>query len=135
MGKDGNILTEQDEIQGAAVEYFEALLTQEAVHKDEALLGCIPHLISQGENEMLTLVPTREEVKSAAFSLKSNSAAGPDGFSGVFFQSCWNIIGQDVLEAVIAFFRGMSFPRAVSSTLLILVPKIPILFPFLIFVL
>ncbi|XP_070042736.1 uncharacterized protein [Nicotiana tomentosiformis] len=34
----------------------------------------------------------------AVYGLNSDSAGGPDGFNGSFFHSCWDIIGDDVVE-------------------------------------
>ncbi|XP_060183206.1 uncharacterized protein LOC132613175 [Lycium barbarum] len=44
------------------------------------------------------------EVKEAVFALNGESACGPDGFIGLFFQSCWEIIKQDMVDMVQTFF-------------------------------
>ena len=33
-----------------------------------------------------------EETKAAIFSLPSDKALGPDGFTGIVFKECWDII-------------------------------------------
>jgi hypothetical protein len=38
-------------------------------------------------------------VKETIFSMPSDKAPGPDGFTGIFFKECWDIIKVDVLEA------------------------------------
>lgn len=46
---------------------------------------------------------TADEVKAALmdiFSLGPDKASGPDGFTGYFFQICWNIIKDDVLNVI-----------------------------------
>ncbi|XP_068497676.1 uncharacterized protein [Phaseolus vulgaris] len=48
------------------------------------------------ENMMLMKSPYFLEIKNVIFNLNGNSASGPDGFAGVFYQSCWDIIGTDV---------------------------------------
>lgn len=55
--------------------------------------------------------------------LDADSAPGPDGFSGQFFRSSWDIIAADLLLAVQEFFAGVPIPRSVSSTLIVLLPK------------
>jgi len=44
---------------------------------------------------MLIKCPNFLEIKTVVFNLNGNSASGPDGFGGVFYHSCWDIIGTD----------------------------------------
>ncbi|KAK4394197.1 hypothetical protein Sango_1890500 [Sesamum angolense] len=49
--------------------------------------------------------------------------AEPDGFSSAFFQACWNTIAEDVIAAVMDFFRGTTMPKCFTATSIILIPK------------
>lgn len=42
--------------------------------------------------------------------LNKNSAGGPDGMIGAFFQDSWDIIGHDVYNMVISLFCGLELP-------------------------
>ncbi|XP_019257601.1 PREDICTED: uncharacterized protein LOC109235804 [Nicotiana attenuata] len=55
--------------------------------------------------------------------LNGDSAGGPDGFTGKFYQSCWDIIGGDLYDMVRAFFNGHDLPKCVTHTNLVLLPK------------
>ncbi|CAH9110409.1 unnamed protein product [Cuscuta epithymum] len=55
--------------------------------------------------------------------MDKNSAPGPDGYNGVFFRHCWDIVGQDVVRAVQDFFQGNVIPTATASSLIVLIPK------------
>lgn len=66
-----------------------------------------------------------DEVKRAVFHLDPRSAPGSDGFSGSFYQSCWNVIADDLLQAVREFICGVPIPRSVGSTMMVLLPKKP----------
>uniref|UniRef100_M0ZKY9 RNA-directed DNA polymerase (Reverse transcriptase) n=1 Tax=Solanum tuberosum TaxID=4113 RepID=M0ZKY9_SOLTU len=68
-------------------------------------------------------LPTEDKVKRVIFSLNGDSSSGPDGFSGQFFQSCWNIIGEDITNMVRAFFCGQELPRYITHTNLALILK------------
>ncbi|XP_019241256.1 PREDICTED: uncharacterized protein LOC109221250 [Nicotiana attenuata] len=46
------------------------------------LLNNVPTMVTREQNIELCRLPTREEVKAAVFALSSESASGPDGFSG-----------------------------------------------------
>ncbi|XP_075087618.1 uncharacterized protein LOC142169628 [Nicotiana tabacum] len=50
--------------------------------------------------------PTLEEVKATIFGLNGNSSSGPDGFTGLFYQECWEIICNDIHNMVL---RKMGF--------------------------
>ncbi|XP_042012092.1 uncharacterized protein LOC121760500 [Salvia splendens] len=73
--------------------------------------------------EGLISTPTAEEVKRAAWDISTDSAPGPDGFTVAFYHHCWDIIGQDVVEAVVQFFNGAYLPRSVTATMIVLLPK------------
>jgi hypothetical protein len=58
------------------------------------------------------------------FELNKESAPGPDGFGAFFFHTYWDIIHQDVVNAVTEFFStGLLMPNFNANTL-ILIPKI-----------
>lgn len=73
---------------------------------------------------MLTAIPEEEEIKDAIFNMSSNSVGGLDGFNGSFYQNCWNIIKEDVVESVQDFFNGKKLSKYFSHTCLALIPKI-----------
>ncbi|PNY16800.1 ribonuclease H, partial [Trifolium pratense] len=83
----------------------------------------IPNLVSDSVNALLTSLPSFDEIKNAVFSLNKDSAPGPDGFGGFFYQTYWDIIHKDVVNAVLQFFSsGWILPNFNSNTL-ILIPK------------
>ena len=62
-------------------------------------LGYVPRDLSALE------VPfTQEEIKVTIHSMPSDKAPGPDGFTGVFFKKCWEIIKEDVTTAMNSMF-------------------------------
>jgi hypothetical protein len=43
------------------------------------------------------------EVKRIIFSCNPNKSPGPDGFSFQFYQSCWDLVADDVMSLVNVF--------------------------------
>lgn len=56
------------------------------------------------QNSELCNLPSMEELHNVVKVLKPDSASGPDGFTGKFFQRAWQVIKYDLLERVIDFF-------------------------------
>ncbi|XP_055814563.1 uncharacterized protein LOC129884258 [Solanum dulcamara] len=123
QGEDGNWIEEEGGISAEAIKYYTAQFTKEEDPKDYEILNHLPRMIFEEDNVMFEAEPTEEEVKRVVFQLNSDSAGGPDGFTGVFYQTCWDIIRQDVTNMMKAFFCGAELPRFVTHTNLVLIPK------------
>ncbi|XP_060200158.1 uncharacterized protein LOC132628392 [Lycium barbarum] len=100
---EGEWKEDDDQIAGAAIDFYQSQFTKEKTSQDCRLLDVIAPKVTQGKNSFLSAIPTLEEVKNVVFALSGDSACGPDGFSGIFYQKCWNIIGADVYNVVKAF--------------------------------
>ncbi|CAL1390085.1 unnamed protein product [Linum trigynum] len=59
------------------------------------------------------------------FQIGSSKAPGSDGFTALFFQQYWDVVGHDVCVAVQSFFRSGHLLRAFNHTWLTLIPKVP----------
>ena len=53
--------------------------------------------------EDLDLPFSELEIKEAIDDMPSEKAPGPDGFSIAFFQSCWDIVKDDLMRAITSF--------------------------------
>jgi len=63
-------------------------------------------------------------IKNVVFNNNGNSAPGANGFGGVFYHSCWEIIGVDVCKAVQQFFKQDWVLPGMNSNVVSLIPKI-----------
>lgn len=87
------------------------------------LLQHIPQIVTSEQKELLRRSPDEIEVNEAIFALNGGSASGPDGFTGAFYQSYWEIIKEDVISVVKGYFGGYTLPKFVTHTNLVLLPK------------
>ena len=62
--------------------------------------------LDDDNREFLTSPFSMEEVKDVVFSLKHNSAPGPDGFPSQFFQDFWDTIKSDLFNLFKSFHGG-----------------------------
>ena len=74
-------------------------------------------------NADLTREFTADEVEFALKQMKPLTAPGLDGMSPIFFKSCWNFIGQDVIDASLAILNSSNMPTSLNHTYISLIPK------------
>ena len=58
------------------------------------------------------------------FAMDGASAVGSDGFTGKFFTFSWDVIAQDVYNMVLSFFYGAELLKFITSTSIVLIPKV-----------
>nr|XP_027067822.1 uncharacterized protein LOC113693489 [Coffea arabica] len=128
FGSVGNAVREaenrDEDIAQVAVEYFSNLFSGPVDPGGGDLMHLIPKLVSDEENERLAAIPSMEEIRHLVFSMDGESAAGPDGFTGKFFSFAWEVVAQDVYKAVVSFFCGSDLPKFLTSTSIVLLPKV-----------
>ncbi|BFG37550.1 hypothetical protein CerSpe_238240 [Prunus speciosa] len=73
---------------------------------------------------MLTKDVDMLEVKESLFSIGGLKAPGVDGFPTCFFQSNWQLCGNDIFDMVCTSFKDCISPEGLNSTLITLDPKI-----------
>ncbi|XP_075095204.1 uncharacterized protein LOC142173503 [Nicotiana tabacum] len=88
-----------------------------------SMLNNVPAMVSMDHNLELCSYPTLEEVKAAVFGLNGNSSSGPDKFTSMFYQECWEIICNDIHNMVLHFFGGAALPKSITHTNLVMLPK------------
>ncbi|KAI9157287.1 hypothetical protein LWI28_019868 [Acer negundo] len=88
------------------------------------VMGIGTHLsfmpLSNVENTFLTSVPSADDIHDTVFAMDDASTLRPDGFSGSFYQRCWDVVGSDVVLAVQDFFiTGVIFPGLNSNFIIL----------------
>lgn len=83
----------------------------------------IQPIASEEMNRMLLQDFTNSEVEEAIFNMNSLSSPGPDGFLVGFYQQQWNIIGQNICDAVLSALNNNIWPSNINETFIVLIPK------------
>ncbi|GJT46976.1 sodium/hydrogen exchanger 6 [Tanacetum coccineum] len=81
------------------------------------------HLPSGVRDQMVCFI-TNDKIKKVMLSIGDNRALGPDGYSSAFFKKGWDIIGNDVCDAVRDFFTNGRLLKETNHTILALIPKV-----------
>lgn len=107
-----------------AVEYFSELFKSSNPYSFEPVFRNMIPKVTEHMNQMLSLPISKDEVRSAIFSIKSESAPGPDGMTGLFFQQYWDVVGDQVTKEIHEVFNSGVLPSDWNYTYICLLPKV-----------
>ena len=66
---------------------------------------------------------TEEEISRTIFQLDRDKAPGPDGFTIVVFQDCWDVIKEDLVRVFAEFHRSGIINQSTNASFIVLLPK------------
>ncbi|XP_026396973.1 uncharacterized protein LOC113291686 [Papaver somniferum] len=112
VDENGNGLTDYDLIRDHAVSFFESKFNSYELPIDEELFHYDHNIISSEDSQRMDEIPSMEEMKDDVFVLAADSAPGPDGFSGCFYRHCWDVIQQDLYNAITFYCQEKIIPQA-----------------------
>ncbi|XP_026451440.1 uncharacterized protein LOC113351717 [Papaver somniferum] len=81
---------------------------------------------SREDNDTLNLPLTAEEIKNVVFQMGGKKAPGLDGFTCLFYQKNWDIVGEVVVDMTQTFFRTGRIAKVFNHTNIVLIPKVPL---------
>lgn len=86
--KDGDAnLSHTEDIESHVLNYFTNIFSATETYEENDLPDqYIPQLVTSEDNDIITAMPLPAEIHKAVFDLGSDSAPGPDGFPGHFYQ-------------------------------------------------
>nr|GEU96575.1 RNA-directed DNA polymerase, eukaryota, reverse transcriptase zinc-binding domain protein [Tanacetum cinerariifolium] len=137
-------LVEQTWLEANARLHKESLNNRKSIHKAE--LADLDGVIDKGEgsdadshrrrevvrliqevekNDDLEREVSNEEIKRAVWDCGIDKAPGPDGFTFGYYRRYWDIIGNDVVDAVKWFFLHGEIPKRGNSSFITLILKVP----------
>jgi hypothetical protein len=123
---DGLVIEGDDNLQKHAYEYYADLFgppIEYEVQIDPSLWEGIP-MVSDEENSWLCRPFTEKEIKEALDLMKRNKAAGPDKIPIEFYQGCWKIIKNDILQLFDDFYNKKVDISRLNYGIITLLPKI-----------
>jgi hypothetical protein len=78
--------------------------------------------LTESQVQLLSQPFTLYKVKKIIVSCNPNKPPGPDGFSFQFYQSCWDLISDDVMSLVHAFYHHELDLIRINLASIILIP-------------
>ncbi|KAL0311244.1 UNVERIFIED_CONTAM: hypothetical protein Sangu_2419100 [Sesamum angustifolium] len=123
----GNEQTDPTVISSIFVDFFQGLLGGDRTDRAIDLRYLRPwarHILTDDEARAIIRPITIDEVKTTFFDIEEDKAPGPDGFSSGFFKAAWPVVGGEVSNAIIDFFKTGRLLKQLNATLLTLIPKV-----------
>lgn len=65
-----------------------------------------------------------DEVRRVLFDLNPSKTPSPDGYTVLFFQNAWDIIGTKITNAILGFLYNEDSLKDCNSTVVTLIPKV-----------
>jgi hypothetical protein len=110
-------------IENTLTNYFKSLFTSQSTHNMEQAVKVVKNKITPDMQDFLNTTYTVEEVTEAIKHMKGMAAPGPDGLPAVFYHNYWDIIGEDVIKAVLEVLNDEGDPSPYNKTHICLIPK------------
>lgn len=126
MNGNGEWCTDMQSLIDITSEYFVNLFSSS--HPSDAdievVLNFYDPVVGDRMNEYLCAPFSEDEVHKAVFDMHPSKAPGPDGFTALFYQKFWTVIGNDITKVVLSILNGQLDPLDWNATLITLIPKI-----------
>ncbi|XP_040374750.1 uncharacterized protein LOC121052879 [Rosa chinensis] len=101
FNNEGVWCTEDTELEKIVLDYFGNLFTTSHPTNMELFTNLFPQVISNEMNMELVKEFEESEVLKALKQMHPLKAPGPDGFSPIFYQCYWSVVGRDVTAAAL----------------------------------
>uniref|UniRef100_A0A803QGH1 Reverse transcriptase domain-containing protein n=1 Tax=Cannabis sativa TaxID=3483 RepID=A0A803QGH1_CANSA len=109
----------------AFLAFYQELLGSKMVNRMHVNINLIRKgaCVTEQHSHILTTAYTMEELKDAVFGIPAVKAPGPDGYNSSFYHDNWELVKQDIFEAITSFLHSGHLLKELNSTIINLVPK------------
>lgn len=106
--------------------YFSNLFSSQnpSIEDIAGISSMVPNGVTQDMNNYLDTPFTKEEIKKALFDLHPSKAPGPDGYTALFFQNVWDVIGEKVTKAALDVLNCGASLGDWNHTVVTIIPKV-----------
>ena len=106
------------------MDYYQDLLKTTNPTNFEDTTRFISTTISEEMNAQLVAAFNAWEVQEAIKQMAPLKAPGLDGMPPLFYQTYWDLVGDEVTSSVLHFLNYVSLPANLNHTFVTLIPKV-----------
>ncbi|KAG7578919.1 Reverse transcriptase domain [Arabidopsis thaliana x Arabidopsis arenosa] len=118
-------ISNSQELEKLALDYYTRLYSMIDV---DPIVDRLPQqgfvALSPADRTELSRSFVAEEVEKAIRSMGKFKSPGPDGYQPIFYQQCWETVGESVIKLVLEFFENLELPMNLNDALVVLLPKV-----------
>lgn len=120
-----NLTSDPKDMENIISEYYKALFSTQDPPQAEirSITSLITSKFSPETKERLEIPLTKEEEEKSLFDLSPSKSPGPDGFTALFFQDAWDMVGEDVTKATLRILHDGESIEPWNSTVITLIPE------------
>jgi hypothetical protein len=122
--EDGSVCNDHAGIKNMVHHFYEDIFSSGPVDSMDVVLDAIPAKVDDQMNVDLCKPYTNDEIKAALFQMGPTKAPGLDGFPAMFYQLHWDLVQNDVCDAVRSFLGGADIPEGFCDSVIVLIPKV-----------
>lgn len=118
-------MSQPEEVTRAFLSFYKELLgSRRAARPIEVVIIKKGKKLSEEQKRTLHMNFGADEIKYALFSIPDEKSPSIDGFSNHFYKNAWEIVGEDIIDAIQDFFRHGKLVKEINITAITLVPKV-----------
>jgi hypothetical protein len=121
----GQVWRDYEDIEKILVEHFKNLFQKQQTQNIARTVEVVKDKLNQEMMHNLGDKFTEIEVYNAIKDMKNMAAPGPDGLPALFYHTYWDIIGNDIIDAVLNVLNNNGDPSPYNHTHICLIPKVP----------
>lgn len=118
-------VSDPTELEMLAIDYYKRLYSLDDV---EHMVERLPRegfaRLEQDDLLSLNRPFTRMEVEMAIRSMGKFKSPGLDGVQPLFYQDCWEVVGDSVVRFMLQFLESGVLPKDIDDALIVLIPKV-----------
>ena len=106
------------------VDYFTTLFRSGGAWNGGEVVACVGGKVDGRQNDELIRPFSVDEIREAVFQISATKSPCPNGFTTVFFQDHWEVVGDDIIRMVQAFHHSRRLLKKINHTHIVLIPKV-----------
>ncbi|GAU35182.1 hypothetical protein TSUD_319920 [Trifolium subterraneum] len=122
--EEGEWVDEQDSLRNMVRTFYTNLYKEDQPIRDPVISWSTYPMNLEAEHIRLSAPVSFVDCKKALFDMGPHKAPGEDGYPAIFFQHCWDIVGESIYKYVNQVWSNTSLISFINNIMLVLIPKV-----------